>query len=474
MNNIWTEKYSPISSRKIIGNKENINIIRNWIKSFKKNNQSKNGLIISGNTGIGKTLSANLLFKEADFDIIEYNAGDLRKLKNIRNKLSSIVSGVNIKMMISKNKITALIIDEIDTLTRGEKASIRQIKSFIENQFNFNKSSGINKLDSKKKNINPVICICNKINSSVKQLIPSCLLVEFKNPTYNEIKELILDICKNETISISKKIINTILENSQNDIRRVINILHVLKYHFIGKKDIKETDITLIINSFEKKDLNIGLYDAIYTLLTQKIPLEKMKHFYNVDKHLIPLFIHENSFKFIEKNMNITKKEKLKCIKKVLDYLIDSNIIEKNIRLNHNWYLDKYIGYLSCYPINLILNNNSKIRPAIYSNINNSPVFSKINYKFYNLKLMNNIIRKLNISLENFQDFTEILFNNLVLIDLKEDNYKNIFTLLHSKEITFKELDKSIKLSYLFEKHSKLYSRRKKKQLEILYNNFVK
>ena len=51
--------------------------------------------------------------------------------------LGSVVNGSNILKMINKNTKTAIIIDEFDNMTKGEKSSIKQIFNFIENQFLF-------------------------------------------------------------------------------------------------------------------------------------------------------------------------------------------------------------------------------------------------------------------------------------------------------------------------------------------------
>ena len=77
MSRLWVDKYSPKTSADIIGNSQNIKWIKKWLNHFKgieKFPNFKNGIVISGAPGIGKTSTANTLLKEAGYDIIEYNA----------------------------------------------------------------------------------------------------------------------------------------------------------------------------------------------------------------------------------------------------------------------------------------------------------------------------------------------------------------------------------------------------------------
>lgn len=487
---IWTEKYCPTSSSEIIGNTENIHRIRQWLQFFKtKSNfpHFKNGLIISGDTGIGKTITATILLKEAGYDVLEYNAGDLRKIKNIKHKLSSIVSGMNIMMMVKKEQTTGLIIDEIDTLTRGEKGSIQQIKLFIQDQFSYNvsipKKKGRGKAKSKTKpksrlksttdtshtiNTNPVICICNKINASVKKLLPDAIIVHFDKPSPKQIHDFIIKINQLESISMTTEAVSLIVENSQLDIRRCLNILQNLKSYF-KNVCITQKDVQLVIKSFTKKDLNFSLVEAIHHLQTVPCSVETVSDMYNVDKHLVPLHLHENSYLNVQRNLKLSKSEKINHLLTYYDYLIDSNIIDRTVRHNHTWQLDDYIGILSCLPINTILNSEKAIRPPVYTEIINSPVFSKTNYKFYNLKLMNNIVRKIGISIDSFQEFTRYLYDLFVFENMKDIERRRFVQFLKSREFTLKDTEKAIKLSYLYEKYGKLFTRKMKNKLDNLY-----
>ena len=76
---------------------------------------------------------AHILLKEAGYDIIEFNASEVRSQKIIRDKLLSVINGSNILQMINKVNKTAIIMDEVDGTSSGEKGVIKDLVAYIEN-----------------------------------------------------------------------------------------------------------------------------------------------------------------------------------------------------------------------------------------------------------------------------------------------------------------------------------------------------
>ena len=63
-----SQRYKPTDINGIIGNKKNIDAIQQWILNIENNTKNtKKCLLISGNSGIGKTLSIELILKGLKF-----------------------------------------------------------------------------------------------------------------------------------------------------------------------------------------------------------------------------------------------------------------------------------------------------------------------------------------------------------------------------------------------------------------------
>merc|ERR1712086_497205 len=75
--------------------------LNNLIKNYKSNNKNtKRALIITGPPGIGKTTFAKLFLKKNNYDIIEFNASDIRNKKMVNENLKKIMGKISIMSMM--------------------------------------------------------------------------------------------------------------------------------------------------------------------------------------------------------------------------------------------------------------------------------------------------------------------------------------------------------------------------------------
>ena len=93
-----------------------------------KNKLDTNCLFLHGPPGIGKTTIAKLLFKKYNFDVLEFNASDTRTAKTIQESLDKVGGSHNvIDFMCNKKTKIAIILDEIDGLSSGDKGGMTEI-----------------------------------------------------------------------------------------------------------------------------------------------------------------------------------------------------------------------------------------------------------------------------------------------------------------------------------------------------------
>ena len=222
------EKYRPTKLLDYIGNKKSIEKIKQWMDSFRKGTLPKNkqGLLFVGPPGIGKTSLAKILLDEYGYEIMEFNASDVRSKSVIKDKLDKIVFGNNVlSMMFKKNKDIGIIMDEIDGCSMGDSSGIKQIIYYFKLNFVKNRKGII--LDNFKL-INPIICISNDKKKKIVDIKRYCETVYFKLPTETEVKKYIKYILKKEALSLTNTQINLIYENSQKDFRRILLMLDLI------------------------------------------------------------------------------------------------------------------------------------------------------------------------------------------------------------------------------------------------------
>ena len=80
MNNLWVNKYKPSNLNEIYGNKNQVKRIREWLSNI--NNLKSMSLIISGNHGIGKTLTMRYLLEEANYNVKMILPDEIKQYRN--------------------------------------------------------------------------------------------------------------------------------------------------------------------------------------------------------------------------------------------------------------------------------------------------------------------------------------------------------------------------------------------------------
>ena len=468
----WVDKYKPKNINDIIGNKNEITKIYKWLNVYTKKTKPdknwKNGLLISGPPGIGKTSLAHIILKDLGYNTIEFNASELRTSKVINEKINTILSGKSVQMMFNKNIKTAIILDEIDGMESKKEISSTDISDYI--NYNYNKKLALYKKNKKKYtkpkieeciNSNPIICICNTVTKSINALIKNVLHIKFNSPTDYDLLELLKKINKFENLNINEIVLNLIVPHCQNDLRRTIYILEYLSTFIRKKEKISNKDVIDIINNIGHKDMDIGLYQAIKNVFfVYDNTIDTLINSYNADTNFVPFIIHENFINFIDKNTNCSYSEKLDVCIKYYDYLTDSQIFKNQIF--GQWFINDYIGFLSCYFPNLLIKKTKLKNTPTDTNIQKSALISKYNYRYYNLKSINFLSKKLCIDLNNFQIFAGLLLDALFNSRKTIENYIDFF---NKKKITFKEFEKILKLTPGFEKYQKKWTKKYQKEL---------
>ena len=120
MNNLWVNKYKPDDLKSVIGNKNQIKRIKDWLNNI--DSSKSMSLIISGNHGIGKTISLRYILEECNYNVkiilpdeikLYRNNEDFKDFYNYENSIKNKMKFTNKNY---SNKI-AMIFDETEAIT---------------------------------------------------------------------------------------------------------------------------------------------------------------------------------------------------------------------------------------------------------------------------------------------------------------------------------------------------------------------
>lgn len=257
-----------------------VKILRDF-EEQSKNIQFKKGIYIYGSPGCGKTRFVMDLLQRANFDVVKYDAGDVRNKSLIDTLTSNSISTQNVlTMMQRKTRKLAIVMDEIDGMNNGDKGGISALIKLI-------RQKKTKKQKQEQMSANPIICIANYyVDKKIKELMKVCHVFELKTPTDTQIGHLIDVHMPNLT---SSEYYAKIVQYIQGDLR---------KYDFIQKIYKSRPDLLCgenIEHIFHAKSFNEDAKRITRTLLNRPIKMEEHNRVLNeTDRTTVALLWHEN------------------------------------------------------------------------------------------------------------------------------------------------------------------------------------
>lgn len=265
----------------------NRNKIVEHIKSFfidfetNKNDLAfKRGIYIYGNPGTGKTLFIEKILKELNYDIVKYDAGDIRNKTIIDTITKHNMADKNVLSMLQKKvKRIVIVMDEIDGMNNGDKGGLSQLIKLI-------RPKKTKKQKLEEITLNPIICIGNyHMDKKIKELMKVCNSYELKQPTYKEIDTLLKTLMPSIDSDLKQNLLNYI----QGDLRKFDSIMNIYnKQHVLIKNEI-------IQNIFQPKTYNEDSKKITQRLINTKYDIINHNSIMNeTDRTIVGLLWHEN------------------------------------------------------------------------------------------------------------------------------------------------------------------------------------
>jgi DNA polymerase III delta prime subunit len=319
----------------ILGRDQTYKKIKTILDGFQENKSDitlKRGVYIYGNPGSGKTEFVVSLLREQNYDIIKYDAGDIRNKSIIDTITKHNMSDKNIMSMFEKKvKKIVIVMDEIDAMNNGDKSGINSLIKLI-------RPKKTKKQKVEEVSFNPIICIGNyQINKKIKELMKVCHIFELKTPSNEQISSLLLSM----NLKFDKILNDNIILFIQGDLRKLVSI-----YQMADKQNnILQTDIIQTI--FQPKSYNDDSKKLTQHLINNNYPIEQHKVLMNeTDRTTVALLWHENIIDVLSK---YKKDVSIPFYQTVLDNICFADYIDRITFQNQAWQFNEMSSLIKTF-----------------------------------------------------------------------------------------------------------------------------
>lgn len=462
-------KYKPEKLKDFLVPSEVVAQARKWIKTKETR---KKPLFISGEIGSGKTTFSSLLSDESKFIHHIVTTLDLKNGKNTesrkaKNNLQYLKDDILCNFDVYSGKRKLLIIDDIDSIINMDKGFMSDLFRLIKDN-----AEGL---------CGPII-ITSAISSSKKinELKRKCVCIHLPPPTPLSMKRFIGQILRTEGMSFeSVKGRDELVDKCKGDFRRLYFILDYFKTlkHSDGKIHLQDIDSAL--ETFQKRKIDHGIFELTEKIMKEPLSYEELENYYDCDKSLLPLMIHENYLNFAED---------IEDCRNISDSFSQGDVVDNMIYSHQTWELFHIHGLLST----IVPVFNLPYDPKKYDKV--PIVFTKILTKSSSqaartkeLNIVKDAMKGKGISVdpESFSMMFSVMMNNIGRMvkrvntneETRDEHIQEIADYLESFGLTNEHIDSINKLSVVGRKEytdissikkelKVIFKRKEEKQLE--------
>lgn len=308
MHTAWTVKHKPKSLAEIIGNKEAIQTLIDWIKSWEKGVPKKRAAFLYGPPGIGKTVTIETLAHDLHVEFVENNASDYRT-EDAVNHFAGLASQYG-SLFGGKRMI---LLDELDGLTgTSDRGGVKAMTDVV-------KTAQC-----------PVILISNSAyDVRFLNLRSYCLLVEFKKPPASEVMKHLRRIADNEGINADENALKFIAQRSEGDVRSAVNDFQAVAQ---GKTRLTYEDVSWL----GYRDRQDSIFSVVRMILYGKTcsDAKRAANMADVDLDMLFEWIYENVPEHLTDPHDLAN---------AMDALSMADVYRGRIRTSQDWSFTRYV-----------------------------------------------------------------------------------------------------------------------------------
>ena len=406
-------KRNYINLNTFLNRDEEYEKIHSFLKEFEKNKNNlmmKRGLYLYGNSGSGKTTFVVNLLEELGYDVVRYDAGDIRNKSVIETITTHNMSNRNIMSILqNKTKKIVIVMDEIDGMNNGDKGGINSLIKIV-------RPKKTKRQKTEEITSNPIICIGNYYaDKKIKELMKVCNVVNLKSPTTQQIINILNHLSPTMTPSYLPDVVNFI----QGDLRKLFVVINLYNNNPSTIENISKTFCTKYYND-DNKQIAKKLLNNNYSLKDHHTMMN------DTDRTIVGLLWHENIIDVIGK---MKKSISIPFYIKVLNNTCVSDYIDRITFQKQIWQFNEMTSLIKTFKNNKIYHESfRKIYKYNPAEVRFTKVLTKYSTEFNNTTFIQHLCQQLGMDKKDMLSYFVYLKNNC------SDN--EIISLFENYEIT--------------------------------------
>ena len=368
--------------------------IKDILEHIQKNDshdQMKKGFYIYGNPGSGKTAFVTSMLNDIGYDVIKYDAGDIRNKSIIETIAKHNMSNRNIMSMFDKKvKRIVIVMDEIDGMNNGDKGGITSLIKLV-------RPKKTKKQKLEESTVNPIICIGNyHADKKIKELMKVCHTFELKTPSKTQMSKIVTSLMP----TLESKLNDNILDFIQGDLRKLTTVYNI--YSQDVEKNALHKDNENILNGdvikmiFQPKTYNEDSKQLTQKLFNHNYPIEQHGTLLNeTDRTIVGLLWHENIIDAISK---YKKSDSIRFYKMVLNNICFADYVDRITFQKQIWQFNEMSSLIKTFYNNKLYHEHEPFKKKMKSapsEIRFTKVLTKYSTEYNNSLFIQNLCQQL-------------------------------------------------------------------------------